>query len=154
MRARLALFAAATAALCIVAAACSVVDDGKVNRIDPPDELVDTLPSTSTSTTVLETTTTGEETTTSILQTELVRLYFITSGQLTYVNQSLPSPVALPLIIFALQQGPPTGEIGPGCARRSPAMCRSPYAPTIRASPASTCPTGSSTTSRSAISDS
>jgi hypothetical protein len=48
------------------------------------------------------------------VQTEQVRLYFIASGQLTYVTAQLPSPVALPQIVAALQSGPPEGELGTG----------------------------------------
>ena len=92
------------------AVACSVVDDGKVERIDPQFGL-DTLPSS----TFLETTTTQQATTTIALETttpvtvvpENVRLYFVTSGQLNYVLKPLPTPVALPQIIAALQLGPP-----------------------------------------------
>ncbi|MDO8389916.1 MAG: GerMN domain-containing protein [Actinomycetota bacterium] len=94
-------------------AACSVVDDGKVSRINPPGDLDDTLPSTtSTSTTMIPTSTSGLETSTSIVQTELVRLYYIAGGQLTYVNQALPSPVVLQLIVSALQSGPPPDTPG------------------------------------------
>ncbi len=95
-----------------VAVGCSVVDDGKVERIDPQFGL-DTLPTS----TVLETTTTQQATTTIVSEsttpvtlapaTELVRVYFVTSGQLNYLSQPLPTPVALPQIISALQVGPP-----------------------------------------------
>lgn len=98
------------------AVACGVVDEGKVERIDPFG-LDDTLPSTTvmaTTTTLLATTTTGLETTTTQVQTEQVDLYFVASGRLTYVSKGLVSPVILPLIIAALQQGPPEGEVGVG----------------------------------------
>lgn len=103
--------------LTVIAVACSVVDDGKVERIDPPFALDDTLPSSTsieTTTTQLATTTTGLETTTTIVQTEQVRLYFVASGQLTYVLQPLASPVTFQQIIAALQIGPPTGDVGIG----------------------------------------
>ena len=96
---------------------CSVVDDGAVDRIDPPFGLDDTLAPTTTlasTTTELATTTTGLATTTTQVQTEQVRLYFIASGQLTYVLTPLPSPVALPQLIAALQNGPPSGALGTG----------------------------------------
>lgn len=105
------------ALLWFVAAACGVVEDGKVERIDPQFGLDDTLPSTTmeaTTTTILATTTTGFETTTTQVQTEQVRLYFVASGQLTYVLQGLASPVTLPQIIAALQAGPPAGDLGAG----------------------------------------
>lgn len=97
---------------CVTLAACSVVDDGTATRINPPGALDDTLPSTTSTTTTLLTSTSGLETTTSLFQSELVRLYFIASGQLTYVNQSLPSPAALQVIISALQSGPPPDTPG------------------------------------------
>ena len=84
--------------LTMAAVACSVVDSGKVERIQPQFGLDDTLPSsTSIDTTIalFETTTTGLETTTTAPQpqTEAVRLYYVASGQLTYVSQPLASPV-------------------------------------------------------------
>jgi len=106
------------AVLGAVVAGCSVVDDkGGVERIDPPFGLDDTLAPTTTvaaTTTELATTTTGLVTTTTQVQTEPVRLYFIASGQLTYVLTGLPSPVALPQLIAALQKGPPSGDLGAG----------------------------------------
>ena len=99
------------------AVACGVVEEGKVERIDPQFGLDATLPPTTiiaTTTTQLATTTTGLETTTTAVQTEQVRLYFVASGQLTYVLQPLASPVILQQIIAALQQGPPAGDVGIG----------------------------------------
>jgi spore germination protein GerM len=40
------------------------------------------------------------------VQTEQVRLYFIASGQLTYVTQALPQPATPQVIVAALQAGP------------------------------------------------
>ena len=109
--------------LCILltatAVACSVVGDGKVERIQPQFGLDDTLPSSTsilTTTSLFETTTTGVETTTTTPQpqTEDVRLYFVASGQLTYVLQPLASPVTLGQVIAALQSGPPAGDLGAG----------------------------------------
>lgn len=115
MRTRVLLILAVLGA---VVAGCGVVDDeGSVERIDPPFGLDDTLAPTTTmaaTTTVLATTTTGLATTTTQVQTEQVRLYFIASGQLTYVLAALPSPVALPQLIAALQKGPPSGDLGAG----------------------------------------
>jgi len=99
------------------AVACSVVDQGKVERIDPQFGLDDTLPSStfrSTTTTQLATTTTGFETTTTQVFTEQVRLYFVASGQLTYVLQPLASPVTSAQIVAALQLGPPEDSSGAG----------------------------------------
>ena len=112
MHRRLVATAAIAVFVTVAAAACSVVDDGKVDRINPPGGLANTLPSTTSSTIPSGTSTTGLETSTSLVQTELVRLYFIASGKLTYVNQPLPSPVALPLIVYTLQHGPPVDTPG------------------------------------------
>jgi len=105
------LFAAA-------AVACSVVDEGKVERIDPRLGLDDTLPQTtldSTTTTLLATTTTGLEPATTLgVQTEQVRLYFVASGQLTPALRPLASPVTLAQIVAALQLGPPDDDSGAG----------------------------------------
>ena len=110
-----------TACLCIalvgVAVACSVVDDGKVEQIEPQFGL-DTLPSS----TVGETTTTQQVTTTIALETttpatpntEPVTLYFEANGELTPVEQPLTTPVTLGKIILALQSGPPSGDAGSG----------------------------------------
>ncbi len=120
MRTRLVIIATA---LVFGAVACSVVDSGKVSRLDPPGDLGDTLASTTTAaptTTQLVTTTSGLETTTTGVQTEQVRLYFIASGQLTYVSQPLPAPVALPVIIAALQSGP-QGDLQPALRTAVPA---------------------------------
>jgi hypothetical protein len=94
-------------------AACSVVGDGKVSKLKPAFGLDDTLaPSTSeapTSTAV--STTVNEASSTTAVQTEPVRLYFVTNGQLTYVTQAVPAPAAPQLIIKALQAGP-QGDLG------------------------------------------
>lgn len=122
MRARIIVVALVLTSLAV---ACGVVDEGKVERIDPQFGLDDTLPSTTavaTTTTQLATTTTaGLETTTTAVQTEQVRLYFVASGQLTYVQQPLASPVILQQIIAALQQGPPVGDVGIGLRTIVPA---------------------------------
>ncbi len=114
MRARLIVLSIVFAA---TAVACSVVDEGKVERIDPQFGLDDTLPSSTlsaTTTTQLVTTTTGLETTTTLVQTEQVSLYFVASGQLTPVLRPLASPVTLAQIVAALQLGPPTDDSGAG----------------------------------------
>ena len=101
--------------LTVAAVACSVVDEGKVERIDPQFGLDDTLPSSTsiaTTTTQLATTTTGLETPTTVVATEQVRLYFVTSGQLSDGTQTLASPVTFAQIIFALQLGPPEDLAG------------------------------------------
>ena len=104
-----------TLAFASIGAACSVADNSKAERISPPGGLDDTLPSTSTTVPDTEVTdTTDPQTATTLVQTEQVRLYFITGGQLVYLNLPLPSPVALPVIMSALQFGPPEGAMGTG----------------------------------------
>ncbi len=99
-------------AMCLLftaaAVACSVVDEGKVERIDPQFGLDDTLPptSSSTTTTLPETTTTGLEPATTLVAPEQVTLYFVTNGQLTPELQPMSTPVTLQKIITALQLGP------------------------------------------------
>jgi hypothetical protein len=109
-------------ALCVligaVAAACSVIDDGKVQRVDPPNELTDTLPPTTTTiaTTTSEqaTSTTGLETTTTAVQAKSVQLFYIASGKLSPVTGQLPAQFLLFQLLAQLQEGPPRGPLGSG----------------------------------------
>jgi len=104
-------------AVALAAVACGVSEDGAVRRIDQvPFELGDTIPPTTTSSTTTTTlpTSTSEQAASTTIATELVRLYFIASGQLTSVSIALPSPAALPQVVSALQAGPPAGELGTG----------------------------------------
>jgi hypothetical protein len=107
----------------LVPVACTVVGDGKVARINPPAGLDDTLPSSTTSSTTTTelVSTTSALLPTTIVQTEPVRLYFIASGQLTYVATPLPAPAALGQIVAALQDGPPPGDLGRGLRSAVPA---------------------------------
>lgn len=117
MRGRLLALAAVVAGLAVLSAACSVVGDGKVDKVNPPFGLDDTIAPTTTeapTTTAEATTTVPEQTTTTLVQTEQVRLYFVSGGQLVYVATPLASPVALPQIMAALQAGPPAGDLGVG----------------------------------------
>jgi len=114
MRARTFVLATVTVALSIGGiTACSVVGDGKVSRLNPPFGLDDTLATSTTeaATSTAVPTTVNEASSTTAVQTEPVRLYFITNGQLTYVTQAVPAPAAPQLIIKALQAGP-QGELG------------------------------------------
>ena len=101
MRVRLCLL---TAALALVPVACSVVDGGKVQRVDAPRELTDTLPTTTT--TAVTTTTLAVSTTTGASK----RM----PSWVTTVIGSLPSEYALSQLIALLQKGPPEGEVGVG----------------------------------------
>jgi hypothetical protein len=110
------------AALLATTVACGVVDDGKVQRINPG-ALDDTLPSTTESTTTTTeavTTTTGLETTTTDVQTEPVKLYYIVSGLLNSVPNQLPSQFALTQLVALLQHGPPEGDLGRGLRNALP----------------------------------
>lgn len=117
MRGRLVLIPAALVALAVEVTACSVVGDGKVERLEPQFGLDATTTSTTepaTSTTAAETTTTDLLSSTTQVPTELVRLYFITEQQLKFVATPLPADPSLNQIIAALQAGPPDNELGVG----------------------------------------
>lgn len=121
MRQRMLAMAAAVAAL----GACSVVGDGATEPIEPPFGLSDTIETTTTSTTtttVASSTTIGSDTTVPLVQSEQVRLYFIASGELTYVVSQLPTPVTLAQLVAALQAGPPTGDLGTGLRSAVPSL--------------------------------
>ena len=122
MRRRIVLLASAFG---MAAAACSVVDDTAVDPISPPFGLSDTALTTTTAatTTTLEVSTSlGPDTTEPAVQSEQVRLYFIASGQLTYVVSQLPTPVTLAQLVAALQAGPPTGDLGAGLRSAVPGL--------------------------------
>lgn len=117
MRTRVLLLVATSLGVAFATAACSVVGDGKVDRVDAPFGLDETIASTTTlppTTTALETTTTGLDTSTTVVPTEPVRLYFITGQQLTFVPRPLPADPSLPQIMAALLAGPPKDELGVG----------------------------------------
>lgn len=103
----------------LLVAACGVVGDGKVDNLNPPFGLNDTALATTTSveptTTAPTTTAANLETTTTLVQTEAVRLYFITGSQLLYVETALATPAALQQIVATLQLGTePLGDLGAG----------------------------------------
>lgn len=117
MRVRALLLVAGSLGLALAASACSVVGDGKVDRVDPPFGLADTLATSTTiasTTTIQQTTTTGLDTSTTGVPTEAVRLYFITGQQLNFVPTPLPADPSLPQIMAALLAGPPKNELGVG----------------------------------------
>lgn len=107
---------------CLVAVlvACGIPDNGQVSSIQVKDlrNLGDSLPSTSTSTTTLPTiepttSTTLVETATTV-ETDDVTIYFINGSQLKGYPRSLAKPATTNSVLFALQQGPPPGEVGGG----------------------------------------
>jgi len=109
--------AAILGVLTFATVACSIVDDGRVERVSPPVELTDTLPPTTiatTTTTEAVTTTIGLVTTTTDVQAQTVDVFFIASGKLSPVPRSLPVQYVLSQLIAQLQAGPPAGEVGLG----------------------------------------
>ena len=126
MRLRALSMAAVLAAIPLAVAACSVVGDGKVDNLNPPFGLDDTaLPTTTApaTTTAPSTTAPGLDTTTTLVQTEAVRLYFITGSQLLYVETALPTPAALQQIVATLQLGTePLGDLGAGLRSAVPSL--------------------------------
>lgn len=97
--------------------ACSIVDDGRVERVSPPAELTDTLPPTTiatTTTTAAVTTTIGLATTTTDVQSQTVDVFFIASGKLSPVPSSITAQYALSQLLAQLQKGPPEGDVGLG----------------------------------------
>lgn len=119
--------AAIGVSLAAAATSCGVVDDGAVRAVDPPYGLSDTLAGTTTTSipptsSLDQTSTTGSETTVPPVQSEQARLYFIASGQLTYIAAQLPTPVTLAQLVAALQAGPPAGELGTGLRSAVPEL--------------------------------
>ncbi|MFZ9628693.1 MAG: GerMN domain-containing protein [Ilumatobacteraceae bacterium] len=105
--------------------ACRVVGEGRVESVDPPFGLADTVVSStlaSTTTSIAPATTEGLATTEPPVQTEQVRLYFIASGRLTYVAVQLPTPVVPAQLVAALQAGPPAGDLGTGLRSALPGL--------------------------------
>ncbi len=99
--------------------ACGVATDGGAQRIDPQQlgGLGDTLPAPSTSTTSPVTTlplvpTTTDATPTTIVQTELVDLYFISGRKIFPVRAVLPADADMQIVMAILQAGP--GPDSPG----------------------------------------
>jgi spore germination protein GerM len=100
--------------------ACGIPDNGQVTTIQDRElrQLGDTIPPTTTSTIppttiVQETTTTLIDTATTIAQ-EDVTLYFISGGQLKGYPRALAKPAATNAVMTALQEGPPSGDLGAG----------------------------------------
>ncbi len=95
--------------LSILVVSCSLEREGKVERINPGavrGGLNDTLPSTTSSTTTtapLLPPPPTEPPPTSVIPTEKVRVYYISSRQLTYRELDLQSPVLLDDLITTLQ---------------------------------------------------
>ena len=105
--------------ICVVVA-CGIPDNGQVSPIQGKDlrNLGDSLPSTSTSTTtpptVEPTTTTTILDTATTIATDDVTIYFISGGQLKGYPRSVAKPATTNSVLFALQLGPPPGDVGGG----------------------------------------
>lgn len=109
--------AAILGVLTFATVACSIVDDGRVERVSPPGELTDTLPPTTiatTTTTEAVTTTIGLATTTTDVQSQTVDVFFIASGKLSPVLASVAAQYAMSQLIAQLEKGSPEGEVGVG----------------------------------------
>ncbi len=116
--------AAILGVLTVATVACSIVDNGRVERITPPAELTDTLPPTTIATTTTSeavTTTSGQETTTTEVQADTVQLYYISSGKLSPIVGSLSSQYAPSQLMALLQKGPIDDPINIGLRNAIPA---------------------------------
>ena len=115
--------AAILGVLTFATVACSIVDDGRVERVSPPAELTDTLPPTTIAATTTEaaTTTSGLETTTTEVQADTVLLYYISSGKLSPLVGSLSSQYAPSQLMALLQAGPIDDPISIGLRNAIPA---------------------------------
>ncbi|HQZ33167.1 MAG TPA: GerMN domain-containing protein [Ilumatobacteraceae bacterium] len=100
--------AAILGVLIFATVACSIVDDGRVERVNPPAELTDTLPPTTIATTTTEaaTTTSGLQTTTTTVPADAVLLYYISSGKLSPIVGELSLQYAPAQLMALLQAGP------------------------------------------------
>jgi len=110
--------------LTLATVACSIVDEGRVERVSPPAELTDTLaPTTIATTTTTEavTTTIGMETTTTEVQADRVLLYYISSGKLSPAVGSLSTQYAPSQLMALLQAGPIDDPITIGLRSAIPA---------------------------------
>jgi hypothetical protein len=104
------------ALVALATVACGVGQGSNFERVPSPIPLGldDPLPSTTTTTTTTipdaVTTSVDEATTTTIITSELVLMYFISSGQLTGVPVPLTPGPTLFQVIARLQGGPPEGD--------------------------------------------
>lgn len=112
--------------------ACGIPDKGEVSTIQDRDlrQLGDTIPTTTTTTsttlavTVETTTTTTEVDTVTTIATEDVTLYFISGGELRGYPRALARPATANPVLFALQEGPPSGDSGVGIRSAVPSKER------------------------------
>ncbi|MGZ4762232.1 MAG: GerMN domain-containing protein [Ilumatobacteraceae bacterium] len=112
-------------------AACGIPANGDVSRI--PDQKIgvlgEALPTTTTTTppTTLEpTTTTIPELTSTTIATEDVTLYFISGGLLQPFTRALPKRPSAGQVLAALQEGPPSNELGVGLRSAVPSPALAP----------------------------
>jgi len=113
--------------LAAVLVGCGIPDSGKVSRIQEKDlrQLGDTIPTTAASTipptTIEPTTTTTPADPSTTIAVEEVTLYFVNGGQLKGYPRALAKPATTNQVLTALQEGPPTGEVGAGIRSAIPA---------------------------------
>ena len=134
MKRRLALISLALTALVV---ACGIPTNSQVGTIQESKlgPLDDTIPIPVTTTTVPATTIEPSTTTTvvdtpSTIPTEEVTLYFISGGVLVELPRPLPKRASPGQVMFALQEGPPTGDLGAGLSTALPTQARAPITPT------------------------
>lgn len=131
MARRLGLILAVLVALTV---ACGIPSKGDVTRIadNQVGVLDDTVPTTSTTTTttpattIEPTTTTIAESTTTTIATEEVSLYFISGGILRALPWSLTKGASSFEVLRALQEGPPSGDIGGALRSAVPTAVQAP----------------------------
>lgn len=97
--------------------ACGIPDSGQVsplhNDLGPLDDTIPTTTTTTPPTTIEPTTTTTPAiTTTTIAPTEDATLYFISGGILTPVTRLMRKGATASEVLGALQEGPPSGDLG------------------------------------------
>ncbi len=108
-----------TIVLVALVVACGIPDNGQVSRIQDNDlgPLDDTIPTTTTTTpptTVEPTTTTTPAVTSTTIATEDVTLYFISGGILVPFTRAMPKRASSNQVLAALQEGPPSNDLGAG----------------------------------------
>lgn len=113
--------------LCALGAACGLGGDGELERVDSADlfgldetttssttstTTTTTIPTMVTATSVVVDPTAGSTSTT--IATESVELFFLDGSRLTRVSIELAQEPSASRVMAALEEGPPSGEVGIG----------------------------------------
>jgi hypothetical protein len=108
--------------------ACGIPDSGQVsqvhNDLGPLDDTIPTTTTTTPPTTIEPTTTTTPAITTTTIATEDATLYFISGGILVPVDRPMRKGASASEVLGALQEGPPSGDIGVGLRSAVPTQNR------------------------------